>query len=83
MSEPDLIVLRAPADAPDWHLPPHWDGRWIDRADLPESPPPGWMPPDDGAYAEATFVPTGRFEVRDHDGAVAEVFEARGEQWTA
>jgi hypothetical protein len=77
MSEPDLILLRAPADAPDWFLPPHWDGRWIDRADLPPAPPPGWHPPEH--HASATFVPTGRFEVREHDGAVAEVFEARSE----
>jgi hypothetical protein len=79
MSEPDYVVLRAAADLPDWHLPPAWDGRWVDRAELPDGPPPWWTPPGVGAYTETTFVPTGRFEVREHDGAVAEVFEARGE----
>lgn len=80
MSEPDYIVLRANPDLPDWHLPPHWDGRWIDRADLPPAPPPGLH--DDETYATAAFVPAGRFEVREHDGAVAEVYEARSEQPT-
>jgi hypothetical protein len=77
MSEPDYVVLRAAPGAPDWFLPPRWDGRWIDRTALPPPPPDDWTPPDDGTYAEATFVPTGRFEVRDYDGAVAEVFEAQ------
>lgn len=78
MTWPDYVVLRAAPGLPDWFMPPHWDGRWIDRADLPPCPPPGWVPPDDGTHAQATFAPTGRFEVRDYDGAVAEVFEARG-----
>lgn len=75
MSEPDYVVLRAASDAPDWLLPPRWDGYWIDRATLPPGPPADWTPPDDGTYAQANFVPTGRFEVRDYDGAVAEVWE--------
>lgn len=76
MSEPDYVVLRAAPGAPDWFLPPHWNGRWLDRTQVP-SDPPGWVPPDDGTHARAEFVPTGRFEVRDYDGAVAEVFEAQ------
>lgn len=84
MSEPDYVVLRAAPGAPDWFLPPRWDGRWIDRSELPPGPPSGWEPPNDGTHAQTVFVPTGRFEVRDYDGAVAEVWEAQpGDEPTA
>jgi hypothetical protein len=72
MSEPDYVVIRPAPGLPDGFLPPHWDGRGIDRATVPQV----YTPP--GAHmTSATAVPTGRFEVRD-DGAVAEVFEVRG-----
>lgn len=76
MREPDYVVLRAAAGAPDWFLPPRWEGRWIDRSEVPADPP-GWTPPDDGMHARVEFHPTNRFEVRDWDGAVAEVWEAQ------
>jgi len=71
VKEPDYVVFRAAPGAPP--LPPQWDGRWINRSDLPPPPPPDWVPP--AGHSQATSVPTGRFEVRDWDGAVAEVFE--------
>lgn len=77
MSEPDYVVFRASIDAPEGFLPPGMDGRWVDRSELPPPPPPDWVPPTDGSYSEATAVPTRRFEVREYDGAVAEVWEVR------
>lgn len=77
MSEPDYVVFRAAPDLPGG-LSPAMDGRWVDRTELPPPPPPDWKPPTDGSYAQATAVPTGRFEVRDYDGAVAEVWEVHG-----
>jgi hypothetical protein len=77
VKDPDYVVLRAAADAPEGFLSPQMDGCWIDRSELPPPPPPDWKPPTDGSYAQATAVPTGRFEVRDWDGAVAEVYEVR------
>jgi hypothetical protein len=72
MNEPDYVVIRPAPGLPDGFVPPHWDGRWIDRATLPQIyAPPG------GQWSSATAVPTGHFEVRE-DGAVAEVFEVRG-----
>jgi hypothetical protein len=75
MSEPDYIVIRPAPDLPD-QLPPRLDGWWYDRADFPEALP------GEGIEAVARYggyvaVATGRFEVRDPDGAVAEVFEVR------
>lgn len=72
VSEPDYVVIRPAPDLPPGFVPPHWDGRWLDRADMPFGPPPA-----DGTWSTATAVPTGRFEVRDSDGAVAEVYEVR------
>jgi hypothetical protein len=71
MSEPDYIVIRPALDLPAGFLPEREDGRWYDRNDVPYGPPAGASPGD------AVAVPTGRFEVRDSDGAVAEVLEVR------
>ncbi len=77
MSEPDYVVVRpAPGLPPGFNFPGHWNGRWLDRTELPPPPPPGWKPPDGVVSSSMTLVPTGRFEVRDYDGAVAEVWEA-------
>ena len=73
MTEPDYIVLRASPDVPPGWMPRGLDGRWYDRAQFVE----GLERPADLPRWHATAVPTGRFEVRDHDGAVAEVWEAR------
>jgi hypothetical protein len=75
--ETDYIVIRPAADLPPGFLPPHQDGRWYDRASLPPGPPPGSASPPGITVSEAVAVPTGRFEVRDYDGAVAEVWEVR------
>lgn len=77
MNEPDYVVIRPAPGLPNGFLPPHWDGRWIDRATVPEC----YASPDP-SMSTATAVPTGRFEVRD-DGVVAEVFEVRGNKPTA
>lgn len=73
MSEADYVVIRPAPGLPSGFLPPHWDGRWIDRATIPEV-----YTGHAAQMSTATAVPTGRFEVRDYDGAVAEVFEVRG-----
>lgn len=64
---PDYVVIRAHPDLPPGFLPPQLDGRWYDRRDLPVR----------FGLGAAVAVPAGRFEVRDHDGAVAEVYEVR------
>ena len=83
--EADYVVLRPAANQPPgYHFPDHWNGRWLDRSDMPEPPPPGWKPPPGVVMSSVTFVPTGRFEVRDYDGAVAEVWEPiHGDEPTA
>lgn len=74
MSEPDYIVLRPSAGLPpDYEFPDRWNGLWLDRAEVPEGPD-RIMPPGSSVVK---FVATGRFEVRDDDGAVAEVFEVQ------
>lgn len=75
MSEPDYVVIRAGEGLPDWFLPAGMEGRWIDRRDIPEGPPPGGPLPE--GFSESVAVPTGRFEIREWDGAVAEVWEVR------
>lgn len=70
MSEPNYIVVRPSADLPPGFLPPHLDGWWYGVTQLPDLFGPH------GA-GDAVAVPTGRFEVRDSDGAVAEVYEVR------
>lgn len=74
MNEPDYIVIRPAPDLPPGFLPVREDGRWYDRAAIPEvyvqdPPSPG--------ESRAVAVPSGRFEVRDYDGAMAEVWEVR------
>jgi hypothetical protein len=71
MNEPDYIVIRPAPDLPPGFLPAREDGRWYDRDNIPYGPPAGSSP------GEAVAVPTGRFEVREYDGAVAEVYEVR------
>ncbi|MYY79816.1 MULTISPECIES: hypothetical protein [unclassified Streptomyces] len=75
MSEPDYIVVR-PAPSFRGTLPPRLDGWWYDRADFPEALP-GQGIDAIVRYGGFVAVATGRFEVRDYDGAVAEVFEVR------
>lgn len=70
--EPDHVVLRAAADLPPGVLPSDLDGRWYDRSEVH----PGCSFAERMA-AKVAAVPTGRFEVREHDGAVAEVWEVR------
>lgn len=86
MSGPDYVVLRAAPGLPERFFPTYLDGRWIDRSHFGEGPIPagedlipGWTFRDDGTQSQVTFVPTGRFEVRLSDGAVAEVFEVRSD----
>lgn len=69
MSEPDYIVVRAAPNLPPGFLPRGLDGKWFDRATLPEQHGPY-------QWGDSVAVATGRFEARD-DGAVAEVFEIR------
>jgi hypothetical protein len=76
LSEPDYIVIRPAADLPPGFLPDRENGRWYDRASMPQA--------DTGTsldalikYGGGVAVATGRFEVRDYDGAVAEVYEVR------
>jgi hypothetical protein len=71
---PDYVVIRFGAG-----MPRGWagrlDGRWYDRALVPFR----LRPVSDLVVAhpegDLVAVPTGRFEVRDSDGAVAEVWE--------
>lgn len=76
MSNPDYVVVRPAPDLPPGYLSPRWDGRWLDASRLPEAPGPGQLPPGFTGVT-MTLAPAGRFEVRDYDGAVAEVWEAR------
>ncbi|MER6778473.1 MULTISPECIES: hypothetical protein [unclassified Streptomyces] len=70
MTEPDFVVIRPAPDLPPGVLPPRFDGRWYNLADVPQV----FGAPAGGGYVA---VPSGRFEVRDPDGAVAEVWEVR------
>lgn len=72
MPEPDYVVIRAAADLPPGAVPEGFEGRWLDRTQV--EPAPLVEPANVG---KATAVPTGRFEVREYDGAVAEVWEIR------
>ena len=68
--EPDYVVIRASPDLPPGFLPERLDGMWFDRSTLPSRP-------EDVDLPGGVAVPSGRFEVRDYDGAVAEVWEVR------
>lgn len=74
----DYVVIRPGLGLPDGFLPPHLDGKWFDKADVPlgRAAPRGTYVAGGVSASEAVAVPTGRFEVRD-DGAVAEVYEVR------
>lgn len=73
--EADYVVLRRHPDLPEqFRLPAGFEGRWLDRSQVPLRRP---RPPHGVDLREAVAVPTGRFEVRDYDGAVAEVWEFR------
>jgi len=68
----DYIVIRIHPDLVGF-VPEHLDGMWLDKSrEIYDCEPP--EPPDDGSVM-AVAVATGRFEVRDYDGAVAEVYE--------
>jgi hypothetical protein len=67
---PDYIVIRPAPGLPPGFLPPHLDGRWYDAAQIPELF-------RSHSLSDAVAVPSGRLEVRDSDGAVAEVYEVR------
>lgn len=76
MNDADYIVIRPAHDLPPGFVPERENGRWYDRTDMPEA--------DIEQTADALIrygggvaVATGRFEVRDYDGAVAEVYEVR------
>ena len=56
---PDLIVIRGTGTG--------HDGRWLDRNNI------GWMATGDPCVA-IFLVPVQEFEVRDDDGAVAQVW---------
>ncbi|NMI01495.1 hypothetical protein [Pseudonocardia acidicola] len=82
MDEPDYIVLRSGPALPEGFLPVGWEGRWFDRATFASGPGQELRVP--GRYAVGVATPTGRFEVREYDGAVAEVWEVRAgdeESW--
>jgi hypothetical protein len=67
LPETDYIVLRAGPGLPEGFLPPDVEGRWLDRTQVPMGRPEKPL--------LAVAVPTGRFEIREYDGAVAEVWE--------
>lgn len=77
MSEPDYVVIRPAPGLPEGFVSPQMDGRWFNRADMPVGPSAGTQLPKGVFMTQAVAVPTGRFEVRDYDGAVAEVREVQ------
>lgn len=77
MSGPDYIVIRLAPDLPPGFLSEDFDGRWVDRSDVPQASSTETAQDAAVRYGGMVAVPTGRFEARDYDGAVAEVFEVR------
>ncbi|MGH3372382.1 MAG: hypothetical protein ACRDPR_20535 [Nocardioidaceae bacterium] len=77
MDEADYIVIRPGAGLPPGFLPPDQNGLWLDRSTIQPGPAPGSEVAPGVVMSEAVAVPTGRFEVRQDDGAVAEVWEVR------
>ncbi len=73
MREPDYIVLRPAADLPPGFLPERFNGLWIDRADMQQASSTEASHDAAARYGGMIAVPTGRFETRDYDQAVAEV----------
>lgn len=73
--EPHYLVVRAHPDLPDGFLPPDWEGRWIERSRIPMGPSVDRpLAPGEGRGV-ATAID--RYEIRDDDGAVAQVYEVR------
>lgn len=86
MDHPDYVVIRPALNLPEGFLSKYWDGRWLDRSDVPDAAErerirrslgvdvePGKSAPP---TVDVVAVPTGRIEMRE-DGAVAEVWEVR------
>lgn len=75
----DYVVIRRGTDVPaEWYIG-DLEGRWFDRSQVlasrsdPESVKR--FRERGGVVSGAQAVPTGRFEIRESDGAVAEVWE--------
>lgn len=77
MDEPDYIVIRLSPDLPPGTLPKGYDGRWFDRSQMPQPADPEAGRNAVIRYGGGVAVATGRFEIREHDGAIAEVYEVR------
>jgi hypothetical protein len=77
MSDADYIVIRPAADLPPGFLSEHFNGRWIDRAHMPQASSTEASQDTAIQYGGMVAVPTGRFETRDYDDAVAEIYEVR------
>lgn len=75
MNDPDYIVIRPAPECPPGFLPPSFDGRWYDLADMPQPLDPEAAQGRAVAWGGMAAVPIGRFEIRDYDGAVAAVYE--------
>lgn len=71
-SQPDYVVVRGTGTS--------MDGRWLDREEMRELERVNPRPPPTREQEEAlgmtvtTLTATGMIEVRDSDGAVAEIF---------
>jgi hypothetical protein len=69
------VVFRPAPGLPEGFLPDRMDGQWMDLMDVDPSDVKSMKLGDHGRAR-----PTGRFEVRDSDGARAEVWEIRDER---
>ncbi len=77
--DPDYAVIRPGEGLPAGFLPPEYDGRWIDIAQMPVRNGYPFERADRArehglSIGIAVAVPTDQFEVRE-DGAVAQVWE--------
>lgn len=77
MHEPDYIVIRLAPDSPAGFAPDSLDGRWYDRANMPVAIGVDQRMIALARYGGGVAVATGRFETREYDWAVAEVYELR------
>ena len=66
----DWIVLRPHPDHAE-DFPSELDGLWRDKS----QPALDWL--DGSPPAHSVAEPTGRYETREEDGAVAEIYEVR------
>lgn len=73
--EPGYLVVRAHPELPDGFLPPDWEGRWIERRDVPFGPSADRPLAPGGGRGVAVAID--RYEMRESDGAVAQVYEVR------